>query len=125
MPEEAATVPKITGFAGIEADGTDFLIWFACADGKKYKLPVANSAFAAIVDGLNGFIPPGVIGPSRPTVDVEESQAVARPDGSRALLFRTRQMGTIAFALTDEGIRVLLRDLADLQRVQTPSGNRQ
>lgn len=112
-----ATVPKILRFLNADVRATESLVWFACEDGKKYALPIANHAIGGIIDGLSN-LHLGRREGDLLTLTVSSSQAAARPDGSKALLLTTQEQGTIAFALSDEGIAALLRDLAALQRVQ-------
>jgi len=51
------------------------------------------------------------------TVTVTHSWPAARPDGSIALLFETREAGTIAFRLDQRSINLLRRQLCDCEAV--------
>lgn len=51
------------------------------------------------------------------TVTVTHSWPAARPDGSVALLFETREAGTIAFRLDQRSINLLRRQLCDCEAI--------
>jgi hypothetical protein len=118
---KTSRVPKITRVLKVEPAGSDFTIWVLGEDGKKYQMPLAAEAIGSFIDSFEEINPTRGGQSTVRTLVALSSRAVIRPDGTKALLFRTQEAGTIAFALPDEGIRVLLRDLADLQAIQSPS----
>jgi hypothetical protein len=57
------------------------------------------------------------------TVTVTGSLAVARPDGTTALVLHTREAGSIAFEVDARAVEVLRRDLAAIETMlRRPQG---
>jgi hypothetical protein len=125
MAPQIGLIPKVVGFLGADVGEDDCVVHFACDDGKQYSLPISLRAVGSVIDGLGRLNLPGRLLGALPTLTVESSKAAARPDGSRALLLTTKEEGTIAFALSDQGIGFLLRDLTEMQRVAPASSTKQ
>jgi len=121
MADQAARVPKILRVLNVEPDGDDFKIWVASEDGKKYSMTLARQGVGSFIDAFEDVNPTKRGQHTVQTLTVQSSRAVARPDGAKALMFQTLEAGTIAFALSDEGIQALLKSLAALRPIKAPS----
>jgi hypothetical protein len=113
--------PKFVKLLECERDDASVTLAFLGEDGKRYRAVIAGDAISATIDALQNAKPKER---QLLTLTVLGHQPVARPD-AKALVLRTLEWGSIAFAIPQEGFARLREDLAKLEAIPTLTGTKQ
>ena len=104
---------KFVELLSSEPSSEGHVLNFRGEDDRRYQMVLDYGVVGATVDALQGRIAKGQ-GGDLLTLTVLGSQPLANPE-QKGLALRTKEVGTIAFDLTDEAIEILKRDLTKLE----------
>ena len=106
---------KFVELLSSEQSSEGHILNFRSEDDRRYRMVLDFGVVGATVDALQGRIAKGP-GGDLLTLTVLGSQPLANPE-QKGLALRTKEVGSIAFDLTDEAIEILKQDLAKLESV--------
>lgn len=109
--------PVITEFSQFAREGDVLALEVKTNRGQSHWLRITEDAALLMVAALSRLIASNQ-SRDRLTLTVSESETLARPDGRKAILLKTQELGPIAFEVPDEAIAILQRQLASLQAMQ-------
>ena len=111
--------PRFSKLLNSNKSGEGYVLSFLGEDGRQYTATLLEEVVGPTIDALQGLITKGQSGEFL-TLTLLSSQAVMTPE-AKGLLVRTKEVGTIAFSIPDEGLPILRNDLAKLEAIP-PTG---